>query len=226
MACDGNHRTDTLADNSLIGEGRSSPRVVERGHAFAADRTYESLITASAQLHAAFMMTVLAFVAIPFWIEIGVKNMRKTNVFAATMIFALAGLGTANADLPGKHPFYLHALSDLRGARWMLEHRPGDTNVSSHEDLAVQQIDAAIGELKKAAIDDGKDIHDHPGVDVPADHPGRLHKAAELLRKVHGDVDREEDDPAARGLKHRAVEHIDQALHQTEAAISDVEHHR
>ena len=28
---------------------------------------------------------------------------------------------TANADLPGKHPYYLHALSDLRAARWMLE---------------------------------------------------------------------------------------------------------
>ncbi len=70
----------------------------------------------------------------------------------------------ASADLPGKHPAYLHALSDLRAARWLLEHRPGDAAVSSREDVGIAEIDAAIGEIKKAAIDDGKDLHDHPGV--------------------------------------------------------------
>lgn len=132
----------------------------------------------------------------------------------------------ANADLPGKHPFYLHALTDLRAARWMLEHRPGDAAVSTQEDVAIVEIDKAIGEIKRAAIDDGKDIHDHPGVDVPTDRPGRLHKAAELLRKVHGDVAREEDDPLTRGLRNRAVMHIDEALHATERAIGDVRHRR
>ena len=132
----------------------------------------------------------------------------------------------ANADLPGKHPYYLHALSDLRAARWMLEHRPGDAAVSAQEDVAVTEIDKAIGEIKKAAIDDGKDIHDHPGVQGPNDHPGRLHKAAELLRKVHGDVAREEDDPMTRGLRDRAIMHIDEALHATEHAIGDVNHGR
>src|SRR5579871_5358676 len=85
----------------------------------------------------------------------------------------------ANADMPGKHPAYLHALADLRAARWMLEHRPGDAAVSGQEDVAITEIDAAIGEIKHAAIDDGKDIHDHVGVDGPADRPGRLHKAME-----------------------------------------------
>lgn len=132
----------------------------------------------------------------------------------------------ANADLPGKHPYYLHALSDLRAARWMLEHRPGDPAVSGQEDVAVAEIDKAIGEIKHAAIDDGKDIHDHPGVQGPNDHPGRLHKAAELLRKVHGDVAREEDDPMTRGLRDRATMHIDEALHATERAIGDVKHNR
>jgi hypothetical protein len=49
-----------------------------------------------------------------------------------------------------------------------------------------------------------------------------LHKAAELLRKVHGDVAREEDDPMTRGLRDRAIGHIDEALHATEHAIGDV----
>jgi hypothetical protein len=129
----------------------------------------------------------------------------------------------ANADLPGKHPYYLHALSDLRTARWMLEHRPGDAAVSGQEDVAITEIDKTIGEIKKAAIDDGKDIHDHPQVDAPADHPGRLHKSLELLRKVHSDIDREEDDPMTRGLKDRAVHHLDEAIHANEHAIKDVE---
>lgn len=136
-------------------------------------------------------------------------------------LLALASL-TANADLPGKHPYYLHALSDLRAARWMLEHRPGDAAVSGQEDVAVTEIDAAINEIKHAAIDDGKDIHDHPGVQGPNDRPGRLHKALEILRKVHSDVAREEDDPMVKGLRNRAVGHIDGAIHATESAIHDV----
>jgi hypothetical protein len=132
----------------------------------------------------------------------------------------------ASADMPGKHPFYLHALSDLRAARWMLEHRPGDPAVSGQEDVAVTEIDKAIGEIKKASIDDGKDIHDHPPVQGVNDRPGRLHKAADLLRQVHGDVAREEDDPFTRGLRDRAIMHIDEALHATEHAIHDVDHGR
>ena len=128
----------------------------------------------------------------------------------------------ASADLPGKHPHYLHALTDLRTARWMLEHRPGDAAVSGKEDVAITEIDAAINEIKKAAIDDGKDIHDHPKADAPNDRPGRLHKALELLRKTHEDVAREEDDPLTRGLRDRAVGHIDGAIHATEVAIRDV----
>ena len=136
-------------------------------------------------------------------------------------LLALVSLG-ANADLPGKHPYYLHALSDLRAARWMLEHRPGDAAVSGQEDVAITEIDAAIGEIKHAAIDDGKDLHDHPAIDAPKDRPGRLHKALELLRKVHSDVAREEDDPMAKGLRNRAVGHIDGAIHATEGAVKDV----
>jgi len=131
----------------------------------------------------------------------------------------------ASADMPGKHPYYLHALTDLRAARWLIEHRPGDPAVSGQEDVAIAEIDKAIGEIKHAAIDDGKDIHDHQGVDAPNERPGRLHKALELLRKVHSDVAREEDDPMTRGLRDRAVGHIDAAIHATEHAIMDVEHH-
>src|SRR5258706_4849451 len=137
--------------------------------------------------------------------------------------FSVSARANATTAMPaGKHPYYLHALSDLRAARWMLEHRPGDAAVSGQEDTAIVEIDAAIGEIKHAAIDDGKDIHDHPPVEGPKDRPSRLHKALGLLRKVHSDVAREEDDPMVKGLRNRAVGHIDGAIHATELAVRDV----
>ena len=129
----------------------------------------------------------------------------------------------ASQPPPNKHPAYLHALSDLRTARWMLEHRPGDAAVSAHESEAIAEIDHAIAEINRAAIKDGKNVHDHPVADYPSDNRGRLHKAAELLRKVRADTFREEDNAAARGLRDRAIGHVDAALHATERAIHDVE---
>ena len=149
-------------------------------------------------------------------------RMKPAPILSGLLLLLALPLA-ANADLPGKHPYYLHALSDLRAARWMLEHRPGDAAVSGQEDVAITEIDKTIGEIKKAAIDDGKDIHDHPQVDVPNDHPGRLHKSLELLRKVHADVAREEDDPMTRDLRDRAIHHLDEAIRANDQAIKDVE---
>ena len=151
--------------------------------------------------------------------------MKNLVRFSPLLLAVLIPLG-AQADLPGKHPYYLHALSDLRAARWLIEHRPGDAAVSGEEDVAITRIDEAINEIKRASIDDGKDLHDHPAVDDRGDHPGRLHKADELLHKVHADIAREEDDPMTRGLRDRAVRHVDEAIHATQKAIRDVEKHR
>ena len=147
---------------------------------------------------------------------------RLASAFTSLAAVACLLPLTASADSPGAHPYYLHALSDLRAARWMLEHRPGDAAVSGQEDIAISEIDAAINEIKHASIDDGKDLKDHPGADVP-EHRGRLHKARDLLLKVHADVAREEDDPMSRPWRNRAVGHIDAALEATKHAIHDVE---
>jgi len=139
------------------------------------------------------------------------------------MFATLIPLGAAAQDLPGRHPAYLHVLTDLRTARWLIEHRPGDARVSADEDVAITRIDEAIREIKRAAIDDGKDIHDHPPVDAQLDNRGRLHRAEELLHKVHDDIAREEDDPLTRGLRDRAVRHVDEAMGATHHAIVDAE---
>ena len=146
--------------------------------------------------------------------------MKKMPRSLVPLMFAmLIPLGAAAQDLPGRHPAYLHALTDLRAARWLIEHRPGDARVSADEDVAITRIDEAIREIKRAAIDDGKDIHDHPPVDAQLDNRGRLHRAEELLHKVHDDIAREEDDPLTRGLRDRAVRHVDEAMGATHHAI-------
>jgi hypothetical protein len=130
----------------------------------------------------------------------------------------------SQAEQPGKHPAYLHALEDLRHARAHLERRRGDAEVKWDEHVAIKEIDAAIAEIKSASIDDGKDLADHPPVDAKADYRGRLHRAAELLHKAHADIKEEEDNNFAHGLQHRAIEHIDAALNFTEQGIANVEH--
>jgi hypothetical protein len=138
-------------------------------------------------------------------------------------LFVLLLCACASQPQPSTHPAYLHALSDLRTARWMLGHRPGDAAVSAHESEAIAEIDRALADLKQAAIDDGKNINDHPAADAPGDYRGRLHKAADLLRKVRTDTYREEDNPGARGPRDRALGHVDAALHATQLAIHDAE---
>lgn len=115
------------------------------------------------------------------------------------------------ADDPGKHPAYLHALSDLRAARAHLDKLSPSDRVDNEETHAIREIDAAINEIKKASIDDGKNLNDHPPVDAGLDKAGRYHRALELLDKAHHDISEHEDDQFAHGLRHRALEHIDGA---------------
>ena len=83
-------------------------------------------------------------------------------------------------------------------------------------------IRAAYGDLQQAAIMDDKNIDDQPPAQMNwADHSGRLHEAEALLHRAHNDLAQEEDNPAARGLRDRAVHHIDDAGRLTAAAISD-----
>jgi hypothetical protein len=119
----------------------------------------------------------------------------------------------------GAHPYYLHALSDLRAARWMIEHRPGNWQQTVDEVEAVHRIDAAIGEIKKAAIEDGKNLEDHPRVDERNDHSGRLHAALDFLRKARQDIGHDEDNRFAQGLQGRAYMHIDGAINAVKKAI-------
>jgi hypothetical protein len=133
-------------------------------------------------------------------------------------VFVLAFAFSATTGVAQEHPAYLHALTDLRHARAHLE-RPDHGELREQEKKAIHEIDEAINEIKKAAIDDGKDLNDHPPVDARMDWTGRLHRAIELINKAHNDIAREEDNRFAQGLQQRALVHIDKAHHHVEEAI-------
>ena len=123
------------------------------------------------------------------------------------------------SPVAAQHPAYLHALSDLRNARANLERKGGDRAMRWDEGKGIQEIDAAIAEIKRAAIDDGKNLEDHPAVDAREPRDGRLHKALAALKQARADIEQAEENGSARGLRARANIHIDEAIKHTEEGI-------
>lgn len=128
----------------------------------------------------------------------------------------------AAADVPGEHPAYRHALTNLHAARALLRgvnlSQPGGENVSR----AVGEIDMAIKRIKDAAIDDGKSTDNQPPIDI---HNGdNLRRASELLDAAFKEIDEHESNEYARGLKHDAQHHIHAAWEQTVQAMKDGAH--
>ena len=146
------------------------------------------------------------------------KSLSRLAFAILAVLLFVPAYASAKPPAPREHPAYLHALTDLRDARAHLE-RPDHGELREQEKKAIHEINDAIAEIKKAAIDDGKDINDHVPVDTHMDWSGRLHRAAELLKKAHSDVAQEEDNAFAQGLQQRALEHIDKAHHHVEEAI-------
>ena len=145
------------------------------------------------------------------------KSLSKLAL-AILALLLIPAYASAKPAAPREHPAYLHALTDLREARAHLQ-RPDGGELREQEKKAIHEINDAIAEIKKAAIDDGKDINDHAPVDARMDWTGRLHRAVELLNKAHNDVAQEEDNASAQGLQQRALEHIDKARRHVEEAI-------
>ena len=146
----------------------------------------------------------------------------KSKLLAAAIAgAALLGACASPPPPPAHHPAYLHALTDLRTARWLIEHRPGDWAQSADEAESVHQIDAAINDIKQAAIDDGKNLNDHPPVDERPDHRGRIHEAIEYMKKARADIEHEEDNGWAASPRNHAIGHIDGAIHAARRVFND-----
>ena len=150
-----------------------------------------------------------------------------TTIFARRAAAAVFGLSlacgaaplAASADVPGPHPAYVHALHDLRYARFLIE-RPSAPNVEFNENAATREIDRAIYEVTRASYDDGKNVFAPAATDVDLDRHGRLLRALELLRGAHRDLaDNVESDGAAAGWRDAAFRHVDAATAFTRRAL-------
>ena len=162
-----------------------------------------------------------AYAAVPNcgWRRAHLCIMKKYGrfLFLAVAITAL----TFCASSPQSHPAYLSALENLRAARWMIEHRPGDWVRTAYEVDAVQQINWAIFEIKKSAISDDMNIDWHPAVDEETDRAGRLHSALQYLDKAQSDISQEEGNFFAAGSRDRAIGGIEAAILATNRALID-----
>jgi hypothetical protein len=150
------------------------------------------------------------------------KESMKLRLVVPALALAMALPLLAQAQAPGRHPAYLHALTDLHDARWYLEHRP-DGPMEERERRAIGEIDRAIEEVQRAAYYDGRNVYEHPREDTYPDAAGRLRRVSELLRKARDDVAQPEDNLQVRDLQYRAVERIDSAIRITESIMVDRE---
>jgi hypothetical protein len=142
----------------------------------------------------------------------GTTEMRSLKslavaAFALLTFLSLAPATQAHAQLPA----YLHAISDLRTAREYLkmDTRP---NSAGARDYAIKEISRAIDDMKKAALDDGKNIWHTPPPQSGGNPGWPIHSAVKLLKEARHDVDHGQDAPENAGLRIRSVEHIDKAL--------------
>ena len=111
---------------------------------------------------------------------------------------------------PPAHPRYMSAISDLRYARALL-FRPDWRDVMRDQRAAVEEIDRAIAEAKRAAVDGGKNIDDNPPVDARMGWEGRFRKAMELLDSAERDLSMEEDNGNAAARRGAARQNIENA---------------
>ena len=153
----------------------------------------------------------------------GATEMRIVKSLATAVFGLLAFLFFAmGTPAQAQRPHYLHALSNLRQARSLLQSdgRPG---VGIERNHAIEEIDRAIREVRAAARDAGRDTRFTPPPTTQGDPDRPLRSALTLLDDARRDVAAGLDAPEDRGLQARALRHIDEArsavgraLHRTE----------
>jgi hypothetical protein len=146
--------------------------------------------------------------------------MTQTTIGFSAFAVALLAAVPVFGDAPGRHPAYLHARADLRRAERLLDW-PEFRNVRRDLDESARHAREAIHEIDAAAAWDRKDLEDNPPVDTYPDRAGRFHAIARFLSSAKHDIEHEEDNPAARAWRNRAIKHIDEAIAAVHRAARD-----
>jgi hypothetical protein len=145
-------------------------------------------------------------------------KLRTLTLILIGLTFALT---PAAVNAQGRHPAYLRARSDMRRAQFLLR-IPEEPNVTRRLIEADREVEAAVREVDRAAVLDGKNIDEHPPVDTRIDRRGRFQKIVELLRSARADIGREEDNGRANAWRDAAYRHLDQALEHVHRAAVDL----
>jgi hypothetical protein len=147
--------------------------------------------------------------------------MTRTMIGFSTLAVAfLVAVLAAFGDTPGRHPAYLQARTDLRRAEHLLDWRELG-NVRNDLNDSARHVRAAIQEIDDAAVLDRKDLIDNPPVDTYPDRPGRFRAIAQFLSGAKRDIQREEDNPAAKRWRDHALNHVDLAIAALRRAARD-----
>lgn len=141
-----------------------------------------------------------------------VKNLGR-GVFA---MMALALIATAAPALAQAPPHYLDALADLRTARDYIQSDPRH-QYEREKRFAVAEINLAIGEIKQAAWDDGKNTKYAPPAAPITDPWQPMRMAADWLAGAIRHLSTSQD-PANQRLQQAALQHTANAR----KAIGDV----
>jgi len=147
--------------------------------------------------------------------------MRRITIgFAALAVAGILTIPALFGDVPGRHPAYLRARTDLRRAERLMAW-PEFRNVRHELDESANHVREAIREIDAAARWDRKDLEDHPRLDTYPRRADRFRAIAQFLYSAKRDIEREEDNPAARGWRDRAIHHIDEAIGSVHRAARD-----
>ena len=113
--------------------------------------------------------------------------------------FLLAGSaipGGARQDAGASIPRISHAIRNSRDARFLLSGKYIGTTQAQAAAAALPAVNAALGDLYKAAKTDEKSLADVPpnNNSLPSEED-RIHKVVDLLKSAHRDAGGPESDP-------------------------------
>ena len=138
----------------------------------------------------------------------------------STIALLLIAPALCRADTPGKHPYYLHARSDLRAAQQLMNVRD-EPNTMQDLRMASDHARQAIRLIDTASVIDRKDVDDNPRVDVYPDRRRRFQAIYQVLASAKHDLSSEEDNLSAVGWRNAAVVQIDQAMNLVKKGAQD-----
>jgi hypothetical protein len=127
-------------------------------------------------------------------------------------ITLLGAMCVAAQEMPGRHPGYYQAISDLIWARAILKAGFDQGAAGEDEQRAVGEITAAMVAIHSADLNNGNNAPGQQNPNLQYPPAERFHRVLELLFKSRKEIGHEEDNPEARRLRNSAWMHIDAAV--------------